>query len=412
MIDSSVDGTSANEKSKAEPSDDAQKPHAATIPEADQEQPLYTGTWTKEELDYSDALAEEFRSGNLPRVEDKTTLRGYLAMKLNCPVKRISKKYESSGYNGRLQYRKGFVAMTPEESQRRLQNLEVLMDKFKESREALQWAKGSTSTPSARVREDRGGRSKKSKNNAAMSPTTHSSGLHQLSRGNISGASSINLQLASRMPPTRSGGLDYLANPFMGGPFGANMGFGAVALDNLARASVQDTYNNQLLSSSLPGMAERRLMQARAGLLPGNQLGNQLQYPSGLASLRNPLTLGFQPSIDQSATLQQMREMEGIQRGDLLRRQQLGLSSHSGSSLPPARSGMLPHLLQRNHEALLQGFPTWPSTATLGTTAGFATVTGVGRTLTSDSLEQEILKRRLEDAQKEHQASKRPKGGN
>lgn len=403
MADHTLDETSDKETTKEDPSDTAQEPQATTS-EADQQQPLYTGTWTKEELDYSDALAEEFRSGNLPGVEDKTTLRGYLAMKLNCPVKRISKKYESSGYNGRLQYRKGFVAMTPEESQRRLRNLEVLKDKFMESREALQWAKGSTSTPSPRVREKRGGRSGKTSNNAVTSPTSHTIGLHHLGRRNISGAGNIDLQLASRMRAPLSGGLDSLANPFTGGHLGANSGFGAFPLDNLARASVQDMYNNHLLSSSL--------FQARAGLLPGNQLGNQLQYPASLASLRNPVNLGLQPSLDQLAALHNLREVEGIHRGDLLRRQQLGLSSLGGSSLPSARSGMLPHPLERNREALLQGISAWHPTPAPGTAAGVAATTGVGHTPTAEVLEQEILKRQLEDAQNEQQASKRPRGGN
>ena len=75
-------------------------------------------------------------------------------MKLSCQVKRISKNYESSGYNGRQKYRRGVVAITQEHSQKRLHNLEEFAEKFKESREALQWAKGVTAQ-SSRLRQER-----------------------------------------------------------------------------------------------------------------------------------------------------------------------------------------------------------------------------------------------------------------
>jgi hypothetical protein len=66
----------------------------------------YSGAWTAEEKRYATALIQEFRDGNIPGLPDKTTMRGYLAEKLGCPTKRISKKYEGTGYNGRLPYAK------------------------------------------------------------------------------------------------------------------------------------------------------------------------------------------------------------------------------------------------------------------------------------------------------------------
>jgi hypothetical protein len=59
--------------------------------------PLYTGKWTDQEEAYVQALIHEFRSGILPNLEEGTSLRLFLAEKLDCKPKRISKKYERSG---------------------------------------------------------------------------------------------------------------------------------------------------------------------------------------------------------------------------------------------------------------------------------------------------------------------------
>lgn len=58
---------------------------------------LYNGFWTDEEKLYATALIDEFRNGSMPDVAEGATLRAFLASKLSCPTKRISKKYESSG---------------------------------------------------------------------------------------------------------------------------------------------------------------------------------------------------------------------------------------------------------------------------------------------------------------------------
>lgn len=97
----------------------------------------YSGTWTVEEEEYAELIVNEFRAGTCPDAKDGITLRRYLAEKLGCLPKRVSKKYESSGYNGRQVYQKRRSPMPPEESQMRLAKLADLETKFEASRQQL-----------------------------------------------------------------------------------------------------------------------------------------------------------------------------------------------------------------------------------------------------------------------------------
>lgn len=100
----------------------------------------YAGSWTLEEKEYATALMEDFRDGIIGGLCDKATLRNFLAERLGCLTKRISKKYEKSGYNGRLQYRSGVAGMGPEEVKRRQDRRDELEKRFLVSRQAiLQW---------------------------------------------------------------------------------------------------------------------------------------------------------------------------------------------------------------------------------------------------------------------------------
>lgn len=65
----------------------------------------YAGQWTKEEQEYVACLREGFKSGTLD-IPDGTSLRFFIAAKLGCKPKRVSKKYERSGYNGKQVYRR------------------------------------------------------------------------------------------------------------------------------------------------------------------------------------------------------------------------------------------------------------------------------------------------------------------
>ncbi|CAB9522431.1 RING [Seminavis robusta] len=97
----------------------------------------YVGTWTMEEKKYVEALIAEFRAGNILNLPEKSTLRAFIANKLGCSEKRITKKYERTGYNGRLLYTHRPDDFTPEESQRRLERLEELEVEFQQSRARL-----------------------------------------------------------------------------------------------------------------------------------------------------------------------------------------------------------------------------------------------------------------------------------
>lgn len=52
-----------------------------------------SGKWTLEEETFANRLISEFEAGFLTDCEEGTTLRSYLAKKLNCAPMRISKKF-------------------------------------------------------------------------------------------------------------------------------------------------------------------------------------------------------------------------------------------------------------------------------------------------------------------------------
>lgn len=97
---------------------------------------LYAGKWTLEEERYVTFLCEEFRAGSLDIPEGKS-LRCFLADQLGCNAKRISKKYERTGYNGKLQYVDKRSTMSPEVQAARQAELSELQRKFRDSRETL-----------------------------------------------------------------------------------------------------------------------------------------------------------------------------------------------------------------------------------------------------------------------------------
>ncbi|CAB9523814.1 expressed unknown protein [Seminavis robusta] len=111
----------------------------------------YSGQWTKEEQDYVAILVEGFKHGSLD-IPDGTSLRFFIAAKLGCKPKRVSKKYERTGYNGKQVYRRdtNISEETQKDYSKRLKELEK---KFKESRAlvvSMQEAKATDTSSSAR----------------------------------------------------------------------------------------------------------------------------------------------------------------------------------------------------------------------------------------------------------------------
>ncbi|CAB9529037.1 expressed unknown protein [Seminavis robusta] len=79
-----------------------------------QENQFRCGKWTDEEEAYAVALMEAFKDGLLEDIEQGASLRLYLSTKLHCNVKRVSKKYEGTNYQGARRFQKNASA-SPEE---------------------------------------------------------------------------------------------------------------------------------------------------------------------------------------------------------------------------------------------------------------------------------------------------------
>jgi len=102
-----------------------------------QQQPqLYSGQWTKEEQDFVTALVLGFKEGSL-NIPDGTSLRFYIAAKLGCKPKRVSKKYERTGYNGKHVFRKD-DSISEKDLQKKSDSLQQLERVFRESRSLVQ----------------------------------------------------------------------------------------------------------------------------------------------------------------------------------------------------------------------------------------------------------------------------------
>ena len=112
------------------------------------EQKLHSGKWTPEEEAYVEGLMEEFRAGTLD-LQEGTTLRSFLAQKLNCKPKRISKKYEGKNYDGKQLYWNSEEDIPPQELRARRAKLQRLEFKFKECLKAIEIAKASRQNPAA-----------------------------------------------------------------------------------------------------------------------------------------------------------------------------------------------------------------------------------------------------------------------
>ena len=57
----------------------------------EEEEYLRSGAWNPQEIAYATRLIDEFRNGSL-QIPEGTSMRGFLATKLCCDPKRISKK--------------------------------------------------------------------------------------------------------------------------------------------------------------------------------------------------------------------------------------------------------------------------------------------------------------------------------
>ena len=98
------------------------------------------------------ALMTDFRDGALLGVADGTTLRGFLAKKVHCGVKRISKKLEGTSYNGRLTF-KVKHQFAAGELRYRCARLALLQANFEQSVETLKVKESQKGDPVGEPRE-------------------------------------------------------------------------------------------------------------------------------------------------------------------------------------------------------------------------------------------------------------------
>ena len=101
---------------------------------------LRSGKWTPEEEAYAHELIVDFSGGIIADIDsdEEISLRGYLAQKLRCHPKRISKKFESTGYGGRQTYKhKHAPSLTSDQLSQRHSLIKELAEKFEQSIKAL-----------------------------------------------------------------------------------------------------------------------------------------------------------------------------------------------------------------------------------------------------------------------------------
>ena len=106
--------------------------------EATPEEELFYGRWTKEEEAYALELIRSFGEGTLENVPDGATLRNFLAEKLTCQAKRISKKYEGSDYNGRQRFTRTNADADANELDAKRRHIAELRKSFEEARKKSQ----------------------------------------------------------------------------------------------------------------------------------------------------------------------------------------------------------------------------------------------------------------------------------
>ncbi|CAB9517860.1 expressed unknown protein [Seminavis robusta] len=234
--------------------------------------PLRAGMWTQEEMVYVNALVKEFRDGALD-LSQGMTLRRFLAERLHCHPKRISKKYEGTGLNGRT----GYVGQTytPVELNERKIRLELLRGQFLESVENLDLYHGGNIPRAAAAQRDAAQRDAAASSGIRNSLVTTQIGVNsgtaarnsQLST--VSGSTAQYLQARARLAQATLGCADLVLSGVVNpNPMGSVRG-----------SFLQDVY-------SRPGL----------GLFPP-QINSMASAPSGLLSSALGASLGATDSL-------------------------------------------------------------------------------------------------------------------
>ena len=158
-----------------------------------------SGKWTVEEKRYADALVVEFETGTID-IDDGISLRRFLSSALCCSVKRISKKYEGSNYNGKMLYKKSRARLSPEKVQERRKILEGLEKSYQESLKVLKMLEEAkqnhlASSDVERASRGSGGRVPRSAWTEMISTRPQSANMHLPSFGSVGSAMMSPFQL-------------------------------------------------------------------------------------------------------------------------------------------------------------------------------------------------------------------------
>jgi len=304
-----------------------------------EESPLFYGRWTAEEERYAEKLIEEFRDGNLEDADFEdgpSTLRGFLATKLTCGAKRISKKFESSGYNGRMQYVRKQGDITSEDSQMRREELETLRQGFAARRAGL---------PKKPIKKRRSLMSSASRCSTAAG--------NNLARDAAIVARDPAFHSSAVAPPSTMTAVPamHLGNDSILGSVTAarGVGFGASAATMLARAHAQRNFTTEsLLGRSrtlLPSLTalEASLYQPRAtseAALLSSLLNTPTQVGGGLQ-----LSLAAEALLNrrmESARLYSMIHRGGLNQTTMLLQDQIMQRKRMEEAMAVAQSATLP----------------------------------------------------------------------
>lgn len=267
------------------------KSNQETIPEPSQ-QPgdaiaattgaVYFGRWTRSEEAYANTLISGFQAGTLEGVEDGATLRNYLAEKLTCQAKRISKKYEGSHYNGRQRFFKKKEILTEEELEEKRSKLLEQHESFVEARKKARKPNQRKKTvkkeaPPARNTAGTTGLQQPNFNalDASSTTTSHDAYNRMLSNTMAELAATQRLAAAPQAPPAMAGAL------------------------NLQQQQPGSTMWNRMLSNAMEDMAVRQRLSSAlqaplasgfAGGGGGASFGSNQLTGLGLGLQHNPAT--------------------------------------------------------------------------------------------------------------------------
>jgi hypothetical protein len=122
-----------DEKRRGDVNDDCVAPTTSGSSKRDK---MRWGKWTKEEEAYTTRLIADFSAGLLTDVDNGTTMRCWLSIKLNCCPMRISKKFVGEQSIGKRMFERNenrINDMSDEEKLRRATEVKKLYDEFCES---------------------------------------------------------------------------------------------------------------------------------------------------------------------------------------------------------------------------------------------------------------------------------------